>query len=60
MKEGTGGQRNGRKRKKENEERENRADRKQNRVNACLFSPCGHLFLFSKFTQDPLERQGKS
>lgn len=42
------------------EKRENGADRKENRVNVCLFSPADHLFQLSKFTQDPLDRQGQS
>lgn len=58
MEEGTGGLRKGGNRRKEMSE--NSSDRKQSRVNVCLFSPFGHLFPFSKFTQYPLQRQGQS
>ncbi len=59
MEEGTGGRRKGRKRRKEMREKTS-AFGKQNRVSVRLFSPFGHLFQFSKFTQDPLQQQGQS
>lgn len=57
MEEGTGGQRKGRKRRKEMR-RELRW--KRERGQCSLFSLSGHLFHFSKFTQDSLDEQGQS
>lgn len=57
MEEGTGGRRKGR---KGNERGRSSRARKQNKVNKRLFSQSGHLFHFSKFTLDPLQRQGQS
>lgn len=45
---------------REEKKKGNEEIKKQNRVNVCLFSPFGHLFQFSKFTQDPLQRRGRS
>lgn len=55
MEEGTGGQKKGMRRRKET-----RTARWNRTGSLRVFSPFGYLFQFSKFTQDPLERQGQS